>query len=156
MLSTPAEFPQAGSFCLYADPLTPFDLRRLELARVVMHVVRDPALGNDEATVRISMPLRDGSSATRTVPLADLVDATPLTKAEERELTDLKRTLPGKPATSKYARQYRRSKALEDRLCHAQLLDRERAALDRRNARSLRRIGGSPGAVIPTDARGVA
>jgi hypothetical protein len=70
MIRTPAPFPQPGSYALMAD-----------LGET--HIVRILGRNPEARLAIISFPARRGASGNRTVPLAELVDGTPLT-AEER------------------------------------------------------------------------
>ena len=84
MLIPQTPFPQAGSYGLYQDPELPCGERRAELARIL-------ELGASVAL--ISLPLRDGAGGNRRVPIADLIDGTPLDAAETKELTDCFRAM---------------------------------------------------------------
>lgn len=74
MLTTDAPFPQVGSYALHRDDY------KTRLARIQQR---------QGDTALISFPCEPGASGTRTVPLAELEDATPLTSAERAELKDL-------------------------------------------------------------------
>lgn len=118
MIQCPADFPHPGSFALYQDPELPPHHRRAELVRVL-------SLGATVAA--LSFPLRTGASANRRVPIADLTDATALTRDEQAELAGLQRalrgTVRGRPA------KLARVKALRDRAIWAVMLASERAKL---------------------------
>lgn len=87
MLRTPAPFPHVGSFGLFTDTSLPVAQQRAELARILERGVN---------SALIALPLRLGAAGNQRVALADVIDATPLTKLEERELTDLERALRGR------------------------------------------------------------
>lgn len=89
MLSHATPFGQVGSYGLLIDRDLPAGQQVAELVRV---------LRKDGADVAIAFPLRDGASGNKTVPLADMIDASPLNRAETRELTELTRALFGKPS----------------------------------------------------------
>lgn len=76
MLRTHAPFPQVGSFALFEHE------GKSQLARIVG---RHPA----DATAVISLPERPDAGGNLTVPVAGLIDGTPLTDAEAAELRQL-------------------------------------------------------------------
>lgn len=92
MLKNATPFPQQGSYCLYEDPALPAARRNAELVRIIER---------GAAAVLVSYPLRDGAGGNQRVPLADLLDATPLTAEESREMTDLARSLIGRSMRTK-------------------------------------------------------
>ena len=114
MLAAETAFPFAGSFALWCDPEEPAG--RLELARILEH-------GGDN--VLISLPLRLGAVGNRRVPLADLVDGTPLTTAEEDEVRELRQQL--RTRTRNRKKLERRYQALRERQIHWMVLRSERA-----------------------------
>ncbi len=79
MLNVPTLFPDNGSYALL------FEGRDQHLVRIHQRVAGNP----DE--VLASFPLRPGSAGTRRMALADLVDPTPLTGEEDREIAALHR-----------------------------------------------------------------
>jgi hypothetical protein len=79
MLKVPATFPDNGSYALL------FEGSDAHLVRIHQRVAGSP----DE--VLASFPLRPGSAGTRRMALADLVDPTPLTSDEDREIGALYR-----------------------------------------------------------------
>lgn len=88
MLHPATNFPQVGSYCLYEDKDLPRGERRPELARI-LEVGASVAL--------IALPLREGrASGNKRVPLADLIDGTPLTDEEKVEEVELFRAVLGK------------------------------------------------------------
>jgi hypothetical protein len=89
MLRIPAPFPEVGSYALLIDTNLPAVQQRAELVRVMR---RDPAHGQSA----VAFPLRVGAFGNRVVGESELIDATPLTKDEERELADLQRHLAGR------------------------------------------------------------
>lgn len=102
MLPSPAPFPQPGSFALHGE----------QLVRILN---REPG---DETTV--SYPLRIGATGNARLKLEELADATPLTPAEQQELSDLGAKLAGqsRPRKADVARE----KALADREARARIL----------------------------------
>lgn len=77
MLNTPAPFPQVGSYALIEEEGSN------QLVRI---------LAKDQAgSATVSFPLRPGASGTKTVPTAKLLDGTPLTDGERREMNELER-----------------------------------------------------------------
>lgn len=79
MLKVPTLFPDNGSYALLFEGSEP------HLVRIHQRVAGAP----DE--VLASFPLRPGSAGTRRMKLADLVDPTPLTAEEDREIALLHR-----------------------------------------------------------------
>jgi len=92
VLKTPAPYPQVGSYALTIDLELPASHQHAELVRI--HRI-------GPVTAAISFPLRTGASGNRTIARADLIDATPLTKDEERRLTDLERDVRGRDRPNK-------------------------------------------------------
>lgn len=166
MLSTPAPFPHVGSFALFEDPNLIAADRRAELARIIGTRLVGEGKTVDSELARASIaivafPNRLGASGNRTVPLADLIDATPLTKAEEREMHDIQRSLTGRDRLTKKQRQKAtRAAALRKRSIYAVILNAELAVMRSREAREDRRNGASGGRRVPdlaaTDARSAA
>jgi hypothetical protein len=90
MLNQETSFPYVGSYALFEDRDQPRPAT--ELVRIIgRRNTRD-----GEETL-VSFPLRDGASGNRAVPFAELIDATPLTNAEEREFHELDRLIAGRP-----------------------------------------------------------
>lgn len=125
MLKIAAPFPQVGSYALLIDDLMPVEMQRAELVRIMR---------TDVATCAIAFPLRLGATGNRNVQLDSLIDATPLTKAEERELADLQRYVAGRerPNKAKAAR----CEALRTRLIMSEVMQIELKKLGRLQARS--------------------
>jgi hypothetical protein len=118
MLSEDAAFPFAGSYCLFRDYRLAAEERRPELARILERGV---------SVALISLPLRIGAESNLRVPLDDLIDGTPLTKAEDDELKKLKADL--KTRRRNRAAAEKRHKALRDRAVWSACLRAERAKL---------------------------
>lgn len=136
MLKIPAPFPQVGSFALFEDPNLPAGERRAELVRVMRF----------GAGVTVAFPLRLGASGNRITELSSLIDATPLTREEERELTDLQRSL-ARQARPNRAR-IDRAESLRKRLIYSSLLATELKKLERLQAKGQP----STGALLPRHA----
>jgi hypothetical protein len=132
MLKVPSPFPQVGSYALLVDETLPITQQRAELVRVQR---RDQG----EGLVSISWPLRIGASGNRIVFENELIDGTELTKAEQRELTDLLNHCRGRarPNKAKMAQ----AEALRCRLIHSDLLRAELDKLARLQARDQPSIG---------------
>lgn len=144
MLSTPAPYPHVGSFALYIDEDRP--LPRAELVRVMRR---------DDDLAAIAFPNRIGSSGNKLVAESDLIDATALTRDEERELTDGLGELRGRG--DKLSPRLRAVKARTETLRSRQLcsiiLESELKILRSKQDREGRRAGATPGRMI-TDERG--
>lgn len=141
MLKVPAPFPQVGSYGLLVDLNQP-PPQSAELVRIMR---RDDFRGQ----VSVAFPLRAGACGNRIVAASELIDATPLTKAEERELTDLQRHLVGRTRmTPKLRAMNTRAHDLKARQIFGIILERELGKLNEREARDLRRAGGSTGQQI--------
>lgn len=139
MLNGATQFPHAGSYCLLLSPAPPAQQRQAgdpqpeeikgpQLVRIIRHFL--------DRTALVSLPLLDGASGTRTVPCADLLDATPLTAGEGRRMIDLGRELRQKRVLSRAEKQALHD-ALKRRAIYAPLLAaklRELAARERRKA----------------------
>jgi hypothetical protein len=114
MLKAPTPFPQVGSYAL------------LELdgtAQAVRIQRKDPATP-DEATVALQS-VANAASGFRTVPLAELIDGTPLTEAEAQEYRELERTVPAAPSRSNRVKEAQaRYAALRERAIHSDTLAR--------------------------------
>lgn len=86
MLKTPTPFPHVGSFALLIDKTLPAEQQRAELVRIMR---RDPGCFDGSPSklrnVAVAFPLRVGASGNRLVFAEDLIDGTPLTRAESRE-----------------------------------------------------------------------
>ncbi len=141
MLRTPAPFPEVGSFALFVDTGLPAAQQRAELVRILRH---DNI--NDRHFCAVAFPLRLGATGNRNVPIGELIDATPLTVPEQRELTDLQRDLRGRKRRN--AIKAARSHALAQRLTWSVLLLTEQRKLDSLAARTDRRAGASAGSLI--------
>ena len=125
MLSTPAPFPHVGSFAAFVD----LDIPRAEDRRAELVRIARPA---GDGTVLVTFPLRTGSTGTRTVELSELIDCTPLSRDEERELTDLQRLFRGRePRRNKDRPAHERAEALRQRLLYSRLMVPELAKLER-------------------------
>lgn len=154
MLSTPTPFPHVGSFALFIDRNLPPEQQRAEMVRVMAR----GSTGNlntlpRDSLVTIAFPNRIGATGTKNVPALDLIDATPLTKAEERELADGLGYLRGRSGTT--PRQMllaKRCEALRQRAIWSTILESELAVMRAREARADRRAGGSIGRPLPRDA----
>lgn len=112
MLAQPTPFPQVGSYGLHRVQ------GGTRLARIQQ---RDCVGGEDYAL--ISYPSRTGASGNLTVPLADLIDATPLTDDENRELRALSGELPSRRAARNAAKL--RLEQLANRRIFARVLQEE-------------------------------
>lgn len=126
MLRNPAPFPHVGSFGLFTDADLPVAQQRAELVRILR-------LAGTMAF--IAFPLRAGASGNTLVRLDEITDATPLTKTEERELTDLERALRGRarPNPTKATRRH----ALRERAIWSLVLNSELAKLHALEARKV-------------------
>lgn len=153
MLRTPAPYPHVGSFAAFIDTdIADASQRRAELVRIAG---RSLELEGDGDTFRqvehafITFPLRTGSSGSRTVPLSLLIDATPLTREEERELHDIELALKGRLCRTKREREANeRARALKERLLYSQLMAPELKRLDALQ----RRTAPSGGRILPREA----
>lgn len=147
MLSTPAPYPHVGSYALLIDPNNPVELQRAELVRIIGRDHQPEFPGS-----RIVFPNRLGSTGFRMVSEADLIDATPLTKLEERDLTDGLGDLRGRDKLSPRLKAIKaRTDALRHRQIYSIILAAELAVLHAREARQGRRHGASPGRLLPRD-----
>jgi hypothetical protein len=147
MLSTPAPFPHVGSFALLIDTDHPVERQRAELVRIIGREGRPVFNG-----ARIAFPNRIGATGNKLVPFADLIDATPLTKAEERELTDGLGDLRGRERLSPRLKAVKaRTDALRHRQVYSLILGAELAVMNAREARQDRRQGASPGRPLPRE-----
>jgi hypothetical protein len=110
MLRTPTPFPQVGSYALIE-----LDGRH--------HLARIQARTCDADTM-ISLPLLPAvASGTRKASLDDLIDGTPLSERERRELEALTIDLAGGNLTGRRRKAAEeREDALRDRLIHAPIL----------------------------------
>ena len=131
MIRAPAPYPHAGSFAAFIDTDVPRpEDRRAELVRIA----RIEAGG----TAFITFPLRGAASGSRTLTLDELIDCTPLTHDEQRELTDLQLALKGrKLRTAKQQQSMFRAERLKERLLYAQLMAPELGKLDRQASRGI-------------------
>ena len=145
MLSNPAPFPHVGSFALFVDENKPMISRRAELVRIMR---------TDGDHSAIAFPNRYGSTGNKLVPNDELLDATPLTKAEERALTDGQRDLRGRETLSPRLRKVKaRTDTLRSRQLASIILESELAVMNARHAREARRHGATPGRMM-LDERG--
>lgn len=85
MLNAETPFPNVGSYALTVDPVTGLDAGQVELVRIL----EAPPGG----LVLVSFPLRDNAGGTKRIAPSELIDGTPLTGAEGREMIDLEREL---------------------------------------------------------------
>lgn len=109
MLPIPTPFPQVGSYCLH----------RLE-GRTVLARIQNRF---DDGTALISLPLvPDVASGAPRVPVAELIDGTPLTEAERAELLRLTGELLQKKRHPKAKKD--RADALRQRDIHAGVMAR--------------------------------
>ena len=141
MLNVPAPFPQVGSFALYVDPDLPIEAQRAELVRIMRRDGQPQFPG-----AAVAFPLRTGATGNRLVSERQLIDPTPLTTAEERELTDLQNQLRGRARPNKA--KVERAEALRTRQLMADLAAIEFRKLDALHARTRRRDGASAGAFM--------
>jgi hypothetical protein len=121
LLTPETPFPHVGSYALLEregrDQLVRIQWRR-------------------ENEIVVSFPLRDGASGTLRVDPADLIDATPLTPAEEREFHDLDRSLRGSSLrTPKQKARLARRDALRKRMIVAPIAARLMRQLRERDER---------------------
>lgn len=127
MLKVPAPFPQVGSYALLVDCNLPVEQQRAELVRIVRR----------GAGVTVAFPLRVGASGNRIVEEVELIDATPLDKAEQRVMHDIASALAGRDKLSKKQREMKaRGEALRQRHIMAGVMDIELRKLARLQARS--------------------
>jgi len=138
MLRTPAPYPHVGSFALWIDHDLPAGQQRAELARI---------LRVGPLTAAIALPLRVGASGNVTVALGDLIDGTPLTRGEDKELRDLQLHIRQRvrPRPDKVTR----AETLRQRAIFSILLGSELAKLNSLTARADQRQGASAGAIVP-------
>lgn len=87
MLKTPASFPFPGSFALHVDTGQP------QLVRIIAWA--DVQSGKP-TSVLVSYPLRLGASGNTQLPVAALINGSPLTAEERMELRVLEEHLSGK------------------------------------------------------------
>lgn len=169
MLKTPAPFPNVGSYALLIDTTLPEEQQRAELVRIMRHGLvngyHPPGLagrrsatgtppsprgldGRSAATetppspcrnVGVAFPLRTGASGNRLVYAEDLIDGTPLSKAEERELADLQRALRQQVRPNR--KKVDRAESLRRRLVFSQLLAAELKKLRAQESRGLSEHG---------------
>lgn len=172
MLSTPAPFPHVGSFALFIDTNLPATHQRAELVRIIRRgFTGRPSSGAKlDAEIAIAFPNRVGASGNMVVAETDLIDATPLDKAEERELTDLLRDLRGrvspregaavggdgrhtktKPLSQSLKAKADRADALRKRQIYSVILESELAVMRAREAGETRRNRGSIGRPLPRE-----
>lgn len=141
MLKVAAPFPQVGSYGLITDPTLPVEMQRAELARILRHDGQLPDQdGEMRDVVAIALPLRVGATGNKLVALDQVIDATPLTKAEERELADLQRYVAGRERPNK--KKAARCEALRSRLIMSGVMAIELQKLGRLQARSQPSTGG--------------
>lgn len=140
MLNAETPFPNPGSYALTLDPVSGLDAGRVELVRILRHPQAVRGTAEDGAQVLVTFPLRDGASGTRTVPFAELIDATPLTGAEGREMIDLDRELRSKPLRDRAKKQARHD-ALRQRAIWASRIRLLLAEAARREAKRRGTVG---------------
>jgi hypothetical protein len=117
MIRTPAPFPQPGSYALLVD------LGQTHIVRILSRVP-------DAAEAVISFPARWGASGNKTVPLADLIDGTPLTADERREMRHLFEEADALAAGGRAHRQrLAEANALRQRDIHSETLERLKGTL---------------------------
>jgi hypothetical protein len=107
MLPTPTTFPLPCSFALYEE----------DGQTLAVHIL---ATEGDDGLVAVSVQGRYGASANKSVPLAELKDATPLTTAELVEMNRLDGKLIGYEGRGNA--DSRRAAELRDRYTRAKLL----------------------------------
>lgn len=107
MLDTPGTFP-------YPDSWAVFEGEAITVAVRIMSRERE------DGTVAVSIAGKLGASANTTVPLRELKDATPLTRAEASELAQLEASLLGYTGRGNAAS--RRADILRSRIIYAELL----------------------------------
>jgi hypothetical protein len=118
MLAPETPYPQPGSYALWIDH-DPATSRGTELVRIIRH---------GALTSFVAFPLREGASGNMTVATGDLIDATPLTAAEQLELRDIDQLLddrdPRNFSKAQRAKAKRRTE-LKLRIIHGPILDRQ-------------------------------
>lgn len=92
MIKSPAAFPFPGCYALHVVAGAP------DLVRIIEWVGPQAENGT---TVLVSYPLRRGASGNSQVPVAELIDATPLSANERIELARLEVGLAGKARSKK-------------------------------------------------------
>jgi hypothetical protein len=144
MLKTSAEFPHAGSFALFVDSTLPPSQQRAELVRIqIVHFAVHPS-----TLVTITFPLRQGASGTKRVPVADLIDGTPLNYDERREHADLERHLKGRTRlTPRLKAMVQRAEKLRQRAIFSMVLESELGKLRAIEAKG----DASPGCRLPRE-----
>lgn len=135
MLQVATPFPHVGSYALFIDDRLPIGEQRAELVRIM----RRPTICERGGDVAVAFPLRTGASGSRLVDDARLIDGTPLTKAEERELADLQRYVAGRERPNRAKAE--RCEALRNRLIMSGVMAIELAKLGRLQARSQPSVG---------------
>ena len=134
MLNIPAPYPHVGSYALLIDTNLPVEQRRAELVRltgrsVAVSSVNGTITGREEL-VTVTFPLRTGATGVRTLGLAELIDGTPLNRAEEQELLALETELVGRELLTERLRHAdKRLEELRSRRLYAATLDAEFARL---------------------------
>lgn len=159
MLSTPTPFPHVGSFALYIDPNLPTTQQRAEMVRIMRvegaadgRAVASPSPLSEARIAAIAFPNRAGAAGNRTVPLSELIDAAPLTRAEEHALTDMLGDLRDRARLSPRLKAVKaQADALRSRQIHSHILESEVAVMRAREAREDRRQGGSIGRPLPRE-----
>lgn len=98
MIKSPAQFPFPGSYALHVVAGEP------QLVRILEWIGPQTEGG---AVVLVTYPLRTGASGNSQLPLAELIDATPLDANERIELAKLEEGLHGqsKPRRLRLARE---------------------------------------------------
>lgn len=128
MLNAPTPFPHVGSWCLWTNDDAPIGQQETLLAKILGPV-------DGEHLVLVSLPERTGASGTCRVPFAQLIDGTPLTGPEKRELA----TLESRLAAVKHPRRsacFPRQNDLRKRAIWAPFLAMRRRQLDERTRRA--------------------
>lgn len=103
MLTPETAFPYVGSYAVYVDLDQP-PPQRDELVRIqgrrTERTVGEGGRSTETGFAMVAFPLRDGASGNKTIAAAELIDGTPLTHDEKRELADLERALFGRSLTT--------------------------------------------------------
>lgn len=125
MLKVPAEFPEVGSYALYDQGGT----------HILARIVGKPPRGEgEEQIVLLAFPqIQDVASGNKRVPLADLIDATPLAKADRDRIEALEREMSGLAKNGRaWSKRRAEADALRLREIRSQTLDTLIARLPQR------------------------